>query len=93
MTRVLLFILLILFLGRAVMRLLSGIVDGATGGAGRAGAIDRGVQMVRDPVCGTFVVPSRALSLVEGDRIAYFCSERCRSAYHAAPGAKTARQA
>ncbi len=93
MTRVLLFILLILFLGRAVLRLLSGIVDGASAGAGSTKALDRGVQMARDPVCGTFVVPSRSLTLVEGDRIAYFCSERCRAAYRAAPDAKTKRRA
>ena len=37
--------------------------------------------MVRDPICGTFVLPSRALSLGGGARIQYFCSEQCRTAY------------
>ena len=87
MTRFLLFALLVMFIGRAVMRLVSGIVEGASGQPGADRALDHGVQMVRDPVCGTFVVPSRALTLREGDRVVYFCSEQCRAAYRAAPRA------
>jgi YHS domain-containing protein len=34
--------------------------------------------MVRDPVCGTFVVQSRALSAARGTETAFFCSEDCR---------------
>jgi YHS domain-containing protein len=89
LTKVLLFILLIMFLGRAVLRLVSGIVEGASAGSGGGRAVSRGVQMARDPVCGTFVVPSSELMVVEGDRAAYFCSERCRAAYRAGSGAKT----
>jgi YHS domain-containing protein len=43
----------------------------------------QGVHMERDPVCGTFVVPHRAVSLIEGRRQIYFCSPRCRDAYRA----------
>ena len=89
MTRFLLIALLVMFVGRAVLRLLSGIVEGASGGSGAGRSRDRGVQMARDPVCGTFVVPSGALTLREGDRVAYFCSEECRSAYRTRPEAKT----
>lgn len=83
MTRFLLFILLILLFGHAIWRLLSGIIEGAALQPGAGRSLERGVQMVRDPVCGTFVVPSRALTVGEGDRIAYFCSEKCRAAYQA----------
>ena len=41
------------------------------------------VQMVRDPVCGTFVVPERAVSIADGHARVYFCSDRCRDAYRA----------
>jgi YHS domain-containing protein len=44
----------------------------------------RGVQMVRDPVCGTFVVPDRALMLLVGRQPIYFCSTACRDKYRAA---------
>jgi YHS domain-containing protein len=39
------------------------------------------VQMVRDPVCGTFLVPSRALTFTDRGVVRYFCSEACRQAY------------
>ena len=43
----------------------------------------RAVQMVRDPVCGTFVVPERAVSIADGHARVYFCSDSCRDAYRA----------
>ena len=43
----------------------------------------RGVQMVRDPVCGTFVVPGRSVMLVEGAQRVHFCSDICRDQYRA----------
>ena len=71
---------------RAVWRLLLSIVEGATPSdtRRRGGPPERGVQMVRDPVCGTFLPPSNALSLTErGGAVRYFCSEKCRAAYQA----------
>jgi hypothetical protein len=89
MLRVALFLLLFLFLGRAILRFLSGVVDGATVRGDDRKSLDRGVQMARDPVCGTFVIPSRALMVVDGSHAAYFCSERCRDAYRAGTKART----
>jgi YHS domain-containing protein len=80
--RVLLVLLLLVFLGRAAWRLLEGVIEGASGTA-RPEPPARGVAMVRDPVCGTFVVPSRAFKVGEGDRARYFCSERCLARYRA----------
>ena len=37
------------------------------------------VGLVRDPVCGMFVVPSKALTVHDGPRTQYFCSEKCRT--------------
>lgn len=81
---VLLFVLALLVM-RALGRLLAGVIAGATPPAARrSGPPDRGVQMVRDPVCGTFLPPGSAVSLTErGGAVRYFCSERCRDAYKA----------
>jgi hypothetical protein len=81
--RAILFFLLILFLARAVWRLLGGIVQGAasTGpaAAGGRGAAPPAVKMERDPICGTYVIPGKALELARGRERLYFCSERCRN--------------
>ena len=74
--RVLLLLLLAMLLVRAVWRLFGGIVEGA--GRSAAGVPQRGTRMVRDPVCGTFVVQSRALSATAGGETAWFCSDTCR---------------
>jgi YHS domain-containing protein len=39
------------------------------------------VPLVRDPVCGTFVVAAGAPSVGTGRQIRYFCSENCRRIY------------
>jgi uncharacterized protein len=82
--RFLLIAFLLLFVARAFWRLLAGVIEGATvDPRRRAGPPDRGVQMVRDPVCGTFLVPSRALTSADRGVVHYFCSEACRHAYQA----------
>jgi hypothetical protein len=83
MVRYFLFLLLAAILARAFWRVLDGIREGMRGSAGRAGPPSRGVAMARDPVCGTFVLPGRALALGDGDRRVYFCSAACRDAYRA----------
>ena len=52
-------LLLIIFIVRAVMRLWRGIVEGMRV---PQDSPPSAVPLARDPVCGTFVVPSRALS-------------------------------
>jgi YHS domain-containing protein len=37
--------------------------------------------MARDPVCGTFVVPSSALAVRGKSGTVYFCSDKCRQAF------------
>lgn len=78
--------LLVLLLGilvlRALGKLLAGLIAGAAPEDSRHGGPPaRGVQMVRDPVCGTFLPPDTAVSLADRGGVRYFCSERCRDAY------------
>jgi YHS domain-containing protein len=89
MWRALLLLLLFIFIARAVWRLVQGVMQGASGTPqGRApGRANPSVKMARDPVCGTFVVPGKALSLVTRGETIYFCSEKCRSQYGASGGA------
>jgi YHS domain-containing protein len=37
--------------------------------------------MVKDPVCGTYVVPSKALTASRGTETAWFCSAECQQAW------------
>ena len=77
--RFLLIVVLVMFFGRALWRLVEGIAEGASSGS--RSLPNRGVRMVRDPVCGTYVVPSRALSSGQGETTTYFCSEECRAKF------------
>jgi YHS domain-containing protein len=52
---------------------------GAGGPAGGGGAAS--VPLVRDPVCGTYVVRAKALTVGNGDETQYFCSEKCRNEF------------
>ena len=78
--RTLLLAIVILLLVRAVRRLLGGIAQGATDGnvRHRPPRSPAPVKMVADPVCGTYVVPGKALQLARGRETFYFCSEQCR---------------
>ena len=87
----LLYIVVALFVIRAIWKLLQGVMEGLSGGpryegprqAPPSGPPGQGVQMARDPVCGTYVVPERALSVSDGRKPVYFCSAACRDKYRA----------
>jgi len=78
---------------RAIWKLLQGVMQGLSGQPaqarrpgprrGNGGVPAQGVQMARDPVCGTYVVPDRAVSLTAGRQTWYFCSDACRDKYRA----------
>ena len=36
-----------------------------------------GDELVKDPVCQTYIVKSRAVRRTEAGRVRYFCSEQC----------------
>ena len=84
LTRFLLVALMVLLVVRSFWRLFYGIVEGASGSSGASRVPrgpGRGETMARDPVCGTFVVRSRALTKAAAGGTQYFCSEKCRDAY------------
>lgn len=64
---------------RAILRLVQGIAAGLREAASPPPA----VPLVRDPVCGTFVVAAHAPSLGTGAQMRFFCSEQCRRTYQA----------
>jgi YHS domain-containing protein len=69
-------IILFLILMRLLWRLARGIMEGYA-----PDVRSRGVGLVRDPVCGVFVVPSQALTAVADGQTKYFCSEKCRAEF------------
>lgn len=86
LVRALLFGLLAVLLIRSFWVLVASIVQGASmpsGGRHRGPATSAG-RMVRDPVCGTYVLPSRAVTLTEGSSTVHFCSDACKEAYQRA---------
>ena len=64
---------------RLIWKLVAGAVSGAT--APRPRGAKRGVPLVRDPVCGTYVEPSRAIRTRAGGMTHYFCSKECRRSF------------
>jgi uncharacterized protein len=79
MVRIIVLLLLLYFAARAVWRLVYGIAEGLNGP--RDAKSPSAVPLARDPVCGTYVVPSRALTSGAGNDLRFFCSERCRQAW------------
>jgi YHS domain-containing protein len=79
--RVALFLILIAVLLRSAYRFLGGVIEGATGGGPAASNRQVAGHMVKDPVCGTYVVQGRALTAVRGQQMAWFCSPRCQQAW------------
>ena len=85
LVRYILLLLLLVFLARFVSRLLRGIMQGMAGtepqARGRSAPNSPAVKMARDPVCGTYVVPGKALEMTQGRETLFFCSEKCRTQY------------
>ena len=76
MARLILWAILLVLMVRSLSRLLHGVLEGA--GYTRDNSPQRSVGLVRDPVCGVFVVPGHALTVGTGAATRYFCSEDCR---------------
>ena len=78
MARWIITLVLIYFIVRAITRFARGILEGISPPREKQPAA---VPLVRDPMCGTFVVPSRAVTAGSGADIRFFCSEKCRRSY------------
>jgi hypothetical protein len=83
MSRLALLFLLLLVAGAALRVVLRGIREGLTSGQPTSRTPVGGVPMVRDPVCGTYILRERALALGASSDPVYFCSARCRDEYRA----------
>ena len=86
MARFILIFLLILAAARFFWRLIEVVVRGAMGAphgsqSARRGSAPAPVKMQPCPICGTYVVPGKAISLVRGGTPVYFCSDKCRAEY------------
>jgi YHS domain-containing protein len=83
MVRLVLFVILFVFIARAFWRVIDNVIEAASGqppGA-RTARGPSAAKMVRDPVCGTFLLPDRAVSIAGARGRVYFCSEACRDQY------------
>ena len=75
-------LILLYVIVRAILRFVRGIVDGMHPPRDTQ---PPAVPLVRDPICGTFVVPAQALTAGSGVSLRFFCSEKCRRAYRMNP--------
>lgn len=75
--------LLRLLFAALIARLIWKVVGGALSGGpdARARGAKSGVALVRDPVCGTYVEPSRAIRIRAGGTTHYFCSKECQRSF------------
>ena len=71
-------LVLIYFIVRAIARFARGLLEGMSPPREKQ---PTAVPLVRDPVCGTFVMPSRAVTAGSGAGMRFFCSEKCRRTY------------
>jgi len=79
-------LLLVLFvtIARTFWRFIDAVVRGAAGPAAQAGRRSNtpaAVRMQQCPVCGTYVVPGKAISIVSSGSPVYFDTEKCRAEY------------
>ena len=78
MAKLILWVVLLIVIGRMVWRFMHGVFEGAGMLREPRGPEPAAVKLVRDPVCGVFVVPSKALTSGSGADTRFFCSEKCR---------------
>jgi YHS domain-containing protein len=84
--RYLLVLLLFWLIARAFWRLMEGVVRGATSSGSQAGSAAssraaNAVKMSKCPICGTYVVPGKAISLTQGGEVFYFCGDPHRAEF------------
>ena len=84
MARFILLFVLFLVIARTFWRFFDGVLRGVSGAAtpgGRRPGQATAVKMSQCPVCGTYVVPGKAVSALSGGSTIYFDSEKCRAEY------------
>lgn len=85
MARFLLLLALFVVIAKVFWRFFDAMIRGASASAPQGGARRRGaapaVKMSQCPVCGTYVVPGKAISLVSDGAPVYFDTEKCRGEF------------
>jgi hypothetical protein len=84
MARFILLLVLAVVIARTFWRFFDGVVRGASSaapGGRRPGGPPSAVKMQQCPVCGTYVVPGKAIELASGGTPIYFDTEKCRAEY------------
>ena len=84
MTRFALLLILFVVAARLFWRFVDAVVRGAIGAQapqGRRTGTPMSVKMQPCAVCGTYVVPGKAIGIVSGGSPVYFCSEKCRGGF------------
>ena len=84
LARFLLLLALFVVIARTFWRFIDAVVRGASGPPpqpGRRQGPTAAVKMQQCPVCGTYVVPGKAISMISGGSPIYFDSEKCRAEY------------
>ena len=81
MARFILIFILLLVAARFFWRLVEVVLRGAIGAAAPNSGRPTPVKMQPCPVCGTYVVPGKAISIVSAGAPVYFCSDKCRAEY------------
>ena len=76
---------LFMVIARTFWRFVDAVVRGASGPPPQGGRRPSGppvaVKMQQCPVCGTYVVPGKAISIVKDGQPLYFDSEKCRAEF------------
>jgi YHS domain-containing protein len=80
MFRVILLLILVVLVARTFWRVIDGLIEGISG-RGATNVAGRSTKLVRDPVCGTWVLPKDEMSLTDGRERVFFCSAACRDHY------------
>lgn len=81
MARLIIWAILAVIIIRLLWKFTRAVLEGA--GMLQSGTQPPAVKLVRDPVCGVFVVPTSALTAGSGANTRYFCSEKCRKQWTA----------
>ena len=83
LVRLVLFLLLALMAVRSLMRFVAGFMVGVSPDGPQAAPkpLAKAGHMVKDPVCGTYVVEGQALTAVRSGQKAWFCSPECQAAW------------
>jgi hypothetical protein len=83
--RFLLLMVLVVVIARIFWRFVDAVMRGAASASPQGGRRPSGpaaaVKMQQCPVCGTYVVPGKAISIVSGGEPVYFDSDKCRAEY------------